>query len=74
MRTSMFSAAGPGHARTPCSTAYSGRSAQKNPPAGTQQRATPRITLGRERDDARELVAAHLDQLDTGWREHLTIL
>jgi hypothetical protein len=43
-------------------------------PAGWNESGHARITLGRERDDARELVAAHLDRLDTDWREHITIL
>jgi hypothetical protein len=33
-----------------------------------------RISLGRERDDAREYVAARLDQLGDDWSDHIAIL
>jgi hypothetical protein len=33
-----------------------------------------RLDLGRERDDARESVAARLDQLGDDWTEHIAIL
>ena len=33
-----------------------------------------RIPLGRERDDAREMIAARLDELGDDWADHIAIL
>ena len=44
------------------------------PPAPWNDTGHARISLGRERDDAREFVAGRLDALGDDWSDHIAIL